>query len=337
MRILLPFLLLAAALAACNPPPPASQSVRYPTTGSVERLDPGLDAFIAPGAKIEVLADSFSWSEGPLWIESGSFLIFSDVPENRILKWTEDGGDVEYLMPSGYTGDPATPGEGANGLLLDPQGRLVLCQHGDRRVAYMDAPLGAPEERYVTLAGSYGGKRFNSPNDACYDRAGNLYFTDPPYGLPLGPDDTVNRELPFQGVYRLAPDGTVSLLVDSLTKPNGIALSPDERTLYVAVSDPERAWILAYALGPDGSITGSRLFYDATSFTGSDNKGLPDGLKVHPSGTLFATGPGGVHVISPEGKALGIIRTGQATANCGFGGGYLYMTAHMYLMRIRLR
>ncbi|MDH3584315.1 MAG: SMP-30/gluconolactonase/LRE family protein, partial [Phycisphaerae bacterium] len=225
---------------------------------------------------------------------------------------------------------------GANALLLDKAGRLVLCQHGDRRVARMDGPLSKPAPKFSTLADRYQDQRFNSPNDAVYHSGGALYFTDPPYGLEKRMKDPA-KEIPYQGVYRLAKDGQVTLLTKELSRPNGIAFSPDQKTLYVANSDPAWAIWMAYDVHTDGTIDNGRVFFDATSFVG-DRKGLPDGMKLDRAGNLFATGPGGVLVLSPDGRHLGTIQTGQATANCAFGddGRTLYMTAHSLLMRIRL-
>jgi gluconolactonase len=308
------------------------------TIGNVERLDPAIDALIPLEAVIEILAEGFEWSEGPVWIADGGFLLFSDVPQDTIFKWEEGEGCSPWLSPSGYTGDEPRAGEpGSNGLLLDDQGRLVLCQHGDRRVARLDAPFDRPRPTFTTLADRYDGKRFSSPNDAAFDSAGNLYFTDPPYGLPEGPGDP-SKEQSFNGVYRLALGGEVTLLTKELTRPNGIALSPDEKTLYVANSDSERAIWMAYNLHADGSATGGRVFFDATDMVEPDRPGLPDGLKVDAAGNLFATGPGGVLVLSPEGTHLGTIRTTKATANCAFDEdrSTLYMTADDTLLRIRL-
>lgn len=308
------------------------------TTGSIEKLDNGLDDVIKPGAKIEILAEGFTWSEGPLWLPEQEKLLFSDIPPNKVLQWTEATGLELYLTPSGYTGTEARGGEvGANGLTLDTEGRLVLCQHGDRRMARMEAPLDQPKPQFVTLADKYEGKRLNSPNDAVYKRNGDLYFTDPPYGLEKNSDDPA-KELPFQGVYRLAKDGKLHLLTKELSRPNGLAFSPDEKTLYVANSDPERAIWMAYDVQPDGNIGNGRVFYDATPLTGKE-KGLPDGLKVTKEGMLLATGPGGVLVFTKDGKHLGTIKTGEATANCALSTdeSTLYITAHMYLMRVKLK
>lgn len=330
-----------AFLLACGQKqtPPAEPPSAAKTIGKIERLSPELDAILAPDAKIEVLADGFTWSEGPVWVPKGEgFLLFSDVPENKVYKWKEGEGLSVYLEPSGFTGEKTSSGEpGSNGLLLDAAGNLVLCQHGDRRVAALMTPPDQSEKKMVTLADRWNGKRFNSPNDACYDSKGNLYFTDPPYGLAQQEEDP-EKEIPFQGVYRLGTDGMVELLVDSLTRPNGIALSPDEKTLYVANSDPAWAVWMAYDMAENGKLVNGRTFYDATPMVGKERKGLPDGLKVNPDGIIFATGPGGVWIFKPDGTALGRIDPGEATANCAFGndGKYLYLTADMYLCRVGL-
>lgn len=303
----------------------------------IDRLDAALDQLIPPNAEIEILAEGFDWSEGPVWIEEGDYVIFSDIPPNRLYKWKEGEGKSLYLEPSGYTGSAERGGEvGSNGLLLDAEGNLVLCQHGDRRVARMDAPLDAPAANYVTLADKWEGKRFNSPNDATYHSNGDLYFTDPPYGLEKNMDDPL-KEIDFQGIYRLSTDGTVTLLTDEITRPNGIGFSPDEKTLYVASSDPKKAIWMAYDVKDDGTIENGRIFFDATQWVG-ELKGLPDGMDIDATGNVWATGPGGVLIFNPEGKHLGTIFTGQATANCTFGDGgkSIYITADMYLMRVKL-
>ena len=311
-------------------------SPKFQSIGSVERLDSAINALIPADAKIEVLASGFEWAEGPLWLEEQQALIFTDVPTNTVWKWTEKDSLSLYLSPSGYLGDRTDKREpGANGLTLDAAGNLILCQHGERQVGKMLASLDAPRSEFEALATGYQGKRFNSPNDLVYNSTGQLFFTDPPYGM----DPWDEKQLDFQGVYRLDADGKVNLLVDTLSRPNGIALSPDQKTLYIAQSDPEKARYYAYDLDENGNVISGKVLFDATTLQSETRKGLPDGLKVHSSGLLFATGPGGVLVVSPEGKHLGTILTENGTANCGFDSGekYLYMTADSYLMRIALK
>ena len=316
----------------------ASQKA-YPATGSIIRNDERLDQVIKPGATIEVLAEGFDWSEGPLWLPGQNKVLFSDIPPNRIYEWSEEGGKKLYLTPSGYTGQVPRGGEpGSNALILNSRGQLVLCQHGDRRMARMEAPLDDPKPAFVTLADKYQGQRFNSPNDAVYKSNGDLYFTDPPYGLEKNIDDPA-KEIPFQGVFRLGKDERVYLLTQELSRPNGLAFSPDEKTLYVANSDPDRAIWMAYDVNDFGSLTRGRVFFDATPLVGKEKPGLPDGMKVNRQGYLFATGPGGVLVFSPNAEHLGTINTGQATSNCAFNEdeSVLYMTADDYLMRVKLK
>jgi len=325
-------LLLALDLSAAErAKKPASKKHEFPTFGVVERNDSALDRLIAPDARIEKLAEGFEWAEGPVWVKGEKALLFSDVPRNVVFKWKEGVGTREYLMPSGYTGKARRAGEpGSNGLTVDERGHLVLCQHGDRRVARLEK-----DGSFQTLAEFYQWRRFNSPNDLCYRHNGDLYFTDPPYGLE-GNNKDPRKELMHNGVYRLSREGKVTLLTDELTFPNGIAFSPDEKVLYIAVSDTNNPVVMAYNVDADGSISQGRVFFDAKPLS-DGKKGVPDGLKVDVLGNLFATGPGGVLVIDPTGKHLGTINTGQATANCAWGdnGSTLYMTADMILCRIK--
>ena len=315
-----------------------AKSPEKKTIGEVQRLDPALDALVPPDAKIELLAEGFDWSEGPVWVpQNGGFLLFSDIPPNVIHQWSETGGLRQWLKPSGYTGTTPRGGEqGSNGLTLDQRGRLALCQHGDRRVARLDSGWDKPKPDFVTLADRWNGKRFNSPNDLVYHSSGALYFTDPAYGMVGGFNDP-QREIDFVGVYRLGTDGKVALLTDKLTAPNGIAFSPDEKTLYVAQSDGKAPLLMAYDVQEDGGIANGRVFFDAMELS-KKQQGAPDGLKIDKAGNLFATGPGGVLVITPAGKHLGTISTGERIANCAFGddGKTLYMTSDGLLARIRL-
>ena len=309
-----------------------------PTVGSVERLDPRLDAIIPPDATIEVLAMGFLWSEGPVWVatDAGGLpkgcLLFSDLPRNRVNRWQPGGGIEVFLEPAGFTG-PASYGReaGSNGLAIDRQGRLLLCEHGDRRVSRLE-PGGGKR----TLADSYQGKRFNSPNDLVVHSSGAIYFTDPPYGLPKNWDDPL-RELDVCGVYRLAPDGTLSLECGTMTRPNGIGLSPDEKTLYVAQSDSAAPLWRAFAVRDDGSLDEGRVFFDGATLP-AGRPGLPDGLTVDAAGNVLATGPGGVLVFAADGTHLGTLLTGRPTANCtlGQGGTTLFITADSLLCRVRL-
>ncbi|HEV8147257.1 MAG TPA: SMP-30/gluconolactonase/LRE family protein [Bryobacteraceae bacterium] len=303
-----------------------------PTFGRIIREAPQLDTLISASATIEVLASGMSWSEGPVWVRDGGYLLFCDIPRNSVMKWSESDGLSLFLKPSGYTGlGDYSKEPGSNGLTLDSQGRLVSCEHGDRRVSVMTKGGGKR-----TLVDNYQGKRLNSPNDLVFKSNGDLYFTDPPYGLPK--QDDPSRELDFCGVYRLAKNGAVTLLTKEMSRPNGLAFSPDEKTLYVANSDPERAVWMAFPVNADGTLGTGKVFADATAMV-KDHPGLPDGMKVDRAGNLFATGPGGVHIFAPDGKRLGRIETGQRTSNCAWGndGSTLYMTADSYVCRIRTK
>jgi gluconolactonase len=299
------------------------------------RHDPRFDSILPVNAKAEKLAGGYKWTEGPLWNRKENYLLFSEIPSNAILKWSEGEGVSVFMRPSGYTGKEPFLGEepGTNGLTYDAQGRLVACEHGDRRVSRLEAD----GKTKTTLADRYEGKRLNSPNDLVYKSNGDLYFTDPIYGLPKRENDPA-RELDFCGVYRLAKDGKLTLLTKEITRPNGIAFSPDEKKLYVASSDPDKAIWMVYDVTADGNIANGKIFFDATSWAKEGKKGLPDGMKVDKDGILFATGPGGVIVFSPEGKHLGTLDTGVPTSNCAWGndGSTLYITADDDLLRIKL-
>lgn len=320
------FALLAAA--GCAAAPPAG--------GPVLRLDPRLDALLAPGARPERIVSGRTWLEGPLWDRRAGALLFSDIPENAVLRWREGEGVSTFLAPSGYTGAAPFAGRepGSNGLAFDREGRLLLAQHGDRRIARREA-----DGRIATLADRYEGRRLNSPNDLAVAPEGSLYFTDPPFGLPKAFDDPA-KELPFSGVYRLAPDGALSLLTRELRAPNGVALSPDGRTLYVSNADAARPVWMAYPLGEDGSLGAGRVFADGAEWVRANpDLGNPDGMKTDAAGNLFASGPGGVYVFSPEGTPLGAIRLGVKTSNCAWGGdgSDLYITASDAIYRVRTR
>jgi gluconolactonase len=299
--------------------------------GRVERLDPRLDQLIPKDAKVELLASGYKWSEGPVWDRANGRLLFSDVPNNVVHQWSAKGGASVFLKPSGYTGPDGGGGRepGANGLAFDAKGRLTLCQHGDRRISRLE------DGKFVTIVDRFEGKRFNSPNDLVFGRDGALYFTDPPYGLTKTFEDPA-REIGWNGVYRLAPDGRLTVLVKDLKAPNGIGLSPDGRTLYVGQSNPDQPVVMAYELRADGTMASGRVFFDTTALR-KTGPGLPDGLKVDAAGNVWTSGPGGVLVVTAKGEHLGTVVTGVPTANLGFGddGATLYITANDTLRRIR--
>jgi gluconolactonase len=304
------------------------------TIGQLVTVDPRFGDLISPDAKIEVLADTFAWSEGPVWVKDGGFVLFSDIPNNTIFKWKESEGLSIFLKPSGYTGRlPYSREPGSNGLIINKNGQLVACEHGDRRISAMPLQRGGKR----TLTDNYQGKRFNSPNDIVQRSNGDYYFTDPAYGLPNREKDST-RENSVMGVYRLSNDGKVSLLLDQIW-PNGLAFSPDEKILYVGHSDPDKPIVYAYPVNADGSLGSGRIFFDCTVLKAQGLVGAPDGMKVDQKGNLFTTGPKGILVIDPAGKLLGRIETNQPTANCAWGddGSTLYITANNYLCRIKTK
>ena len=327
-------ILFLAALTGCATP--HDPATGFTAIGRTTSFDPAFQAVVATNARIEKLADGFTWSEGPAWVAGGNYLLFNDVPQNTLYRWTQADGLAVFLKPSGLANpDPGVTREaGANGLYAEPAGTVLLADSGSRVVARLDPVT----KQKTTIAALYEGKRFNSPNDLVRRSDGVVFFTDPPYGLK-GMNDSPARELKFNGVYRIDTDGTVHLLDDGLSFPNGIALSPDERTLYVSNSDPTRPVWMAYSLDPQGDVSSRRVFADASDLMGEGVQGLPDGMAVARDGRLFATGPGGVLVFDPDGRRIGRIETGTAISNCAFGddGHTLYMTSHNLLARIRLK
>jgi gluconolactonase len=307
------------------------------TLGSIERTDAALNAIIDSDAVIEIIGEGFEWSEGPVWIDDENMLLFSDVPKNTVYKWTEAGGTEIYLTPSGFSGETTQSREpGSNGLVFH-EGALFLCQHGNRQIAKMNASVANPKPDFITVAGTYNGKRFNSPNDAAFRNNGVLYFTDPPYGLADQDSDT-EKELIVNGVYGVNVNGEVYLKVDSLTRPNGIAFMPGGNKFLVANSDSQKAMWYEFELNEKDEVISSRIFYNATAQAATE-KGLPDGLKIDSQGNVFATGPGGVWIFDSTGKLLGKIKLPEASANCTFSPDekILYITADMYLLRVTLR
>lgn len=309
------------------------------TRGNVQIFDESAKIFVNEDSRIELLADSLFLSEGPLWIERLNSLLFTQVASNKVFKWNENDGLSVYLDPSGYTGIvPAEPDGlvGSNGMVLNSNGDLILAQHGDRRVAKLiDWDNETPE--FETLAGRYNDKLFNSPNDLVYADNGDLYFTDPPYGFGLEKLLTSElKEQPVNGVYKLTNSGEVVLLVEDILLPNGIAISNDNKTLYVNSSDVEYPIITKFDITENG-LENREVFFDGSELIKS-SEGWFDGLKVHSSGNIFSTGPGGVLILTPEGKHLATIGTTSNALNCAFGNNeeYLYITAFDYLARVKL-
>ncbi len=308
----------------------AAVNVR-PAVPAIIRLDSRLEKIVPPDAVLEKVAEGFDWAEGPVWNRTGEYLLFSDVPTNSIIKWKAGEGASVFLKPSGYTGkEPFTGREpGSNGLTFDAQGRLVFCQHGDRRISRLEK-----DGSRTTLVDNYQGKRLNSPNDLVYKSNGDLYFTDPPFGLPKTFDDP-KKELAFQGVYRLSRDGKLTLLTTEVKAPNGIAFSPDEKKLYVA--DSARALWLVFDVKPDGTLSPGSVLFDGTEQS-KGRPGVADSLKVDIHGNIFAVAPGGLYIIAPDGTLIGRFDLGTATGNCAWGedGSTLFITSNHILFRIRL-
>ena len=305
------------------------------TIGSIHRDDEKINSLIPEGAVIEVLAEGFDWSEGPVWVPDGAYLLFNDIPLNTTYKWSEKDGLSIFLRPAGYALGDNPPGKelGCNGMFLHPQTKqIVMCDHGDRCLTV----LNQKNWTKAVLADKYEGKRLNSPNDLVISSPGHYYFTDPPYGL-TAPDYT-GKELDFSGVYHLTPGGVLSLVTKELDRPNGIGLSPDEKTLYVANSGRQKVW-LAFNLDEDGNAGVSSVFYDASEFDKYGQGGGCDGMAVDYQGNLWATGPGGVMIFTPDGEHIGSIDTGSAISNCCFGGengDELFITADMFLCRVKV-
>ena len=305
-------------------------------TAHFEFFDPMFNQLIDTSAQFEVIGEGYAWSEGPVWVEEQQILLFSDLPNNVIYKWKDGEGITEYLKPAGYTGQQQRGGQkGSNGLILGRNESLIIAQHGDRRIARMDAPLTSPKPNFVTITDSFNDKKLNSPNDLVQHSNGGIYFTDPPYGIEEGNGDQ-SQQLAFQGVYYLAPSGKLHLVTDKLSRPNGIALSPDERTLYVSNSDRSNPVWMAFDVHTDGLTSNGRIFMDAS---GIEGPGVPDGMTVDLMGNIYATGPGGIWVMSSEGKVLGHIKMTKAVSNCKIGnnGKILYVTGGNRVLRIPLK
>ena len=330
LKNVLSIIILSSMITACDTQDATPSNNINEVTGSIKRMDPRLDALIPPNTNIEKLADGFVFLEGPVWHQATGQLFFSDVRNNASYVWSENNGVIDFINPV-FNGDTNGRSVGSNGLTIDRNGCIIMLEHGYRRISR--ACQNEPIQREV-LADNYNGRRFNSPNDSTWHSDGSLYFTDPPYGL-AGLEDDPDRDLDFNGIYRLKSDGTVELLFAGQSRPNGIALSPDEKTLYVANSDAaNKVWFTYDVLG-DGSLINQRIFFDANDQTAP---GAPDGMKTDLYGNIFATGPDGVWIFNPEGTHLGTISTGEVTANVAWGndGSMLYLTSSTGLYRVEL-
>jgi gluconolactonase len=318
-----------ALLIACSTAPPPAAEKKAEPIGSIVRLDPALDALVPKDAQIEKLSGGFTFIEAPLWRPSG-VLWFSDVVGNVVRQWSPDGKVTEILKPGGYDGNslPAGGYIGPNGMVNYKDGSVLVCQHGNRRIALIGADM-----KVSTFIDKFEGKKINSPNDLIFKSDGSLYFTDPPYGLPKQDDDPA-KELKFNGVYRWA-NGKLQVVIKDMTRPNGLAFSPDEKTLYVANSDEKKRVWMRYDVAPNGAVSNGKVFADVTA---EKEAGVPDGMKVDSLGNVYASGAGGVWVFSPDGKHLGTIKPPEEPANVGWGddGKTLYITAVTGLYRIKL-
>lgn len=342
MKRFIPALLLYVLINACgeNTHQPSAQNSDT-AIGKIEIYDAAALQSIDSNATIEIIAQGYTWSEGPVWVPAQQMLLFSDVIENKIYQWKEGDTAKLYLTPSGYTGSVKRIGgeDGSNGLTLDKNGNLLLCQSGNRQVVKLNADLNSPQPAFTVLASGYNGKKFNSPNDLVTDSHNNIYFTDPVYGLPQRDNDST-RELNFEGIYRITADGKLSLLIDSIKKPNGIALSNDEKTLYVASSDDEHPGWYAYDLDENGNIKNGRILLAATEMKAKATvKQGADGFKIDKNGNIFSSGPDGINIISPEGKLIALVKVfNRPVSNCVFNEtkDVLFVTADDVVMKIKL-
>ena len=321
-------MILASLMSGCTS---AEGPDRAPAaaSGPIVRLDPGLDAIVPATATVEKVAGGFRFTEGPLWRPSEKRLWFSDVVGNVLRAVTPDG-QVEVLIDHAAGHSTASAGSyiGPNGLLAEEGGTVLMAQHANRQIVRIGA-----DRQTTVVVDRFEGKRLNSPNDLAYGPDGALYFTDPPFGL-VGQDQDPAKELHFNGVYRFA-GGQVTALVRDLGRPNGIAFSPDFRTMYVSNTQAARKVLMAYDVSPEGTVANGRVFANGTADTAP---GMPDGLKVDTRGNVYATMPGGIWVIAPEGHHLGTIRAPEVAANCAWGddGRTLYITAETSVYRVRL-
>jgi gluconolactonase len=336
------FLLFYAILScSCNSPAPEpSPIVKDSAIGKIEIYDQRAVGLIDSTAPIEVIGRNYIWSEGPVWVESRKMLLFSDVRQNKVFQWNGKDTPVVFLTPSGYTDTAYRNGEnGSNGLTLDKDGKLLLCQSGNRHVVRLNASLDSPKPAFTVLAANYKGKKFNSPNDLVADSRNNIYFTDPIYGLPQREHDPT-RELNFEGVYKIGTDGKITLLIDSISRPNGIALSPDEKILYIGSTDDKLPRWFAYHLDKNGNVESGGVLLDAREMRAKAAvKGGADGFRIDQHGNIFASGPDGINIISPTGKLLGLIKIyNRPVSNCAFNQAkdVLFITADDMVLRVKL-
>ena len=344
-KIFLKTVLLSVIMASCNntakehsqstaQSDSSSISKEYPKLGKVEVLDPTMLNIVDSAAQVEKLADGMTWAEGPVWVKDGGFLLYSDTRQNIIYQWSETAGLQEFIKPAGFEGPGVySEEEGTNGLLVNQQGYLVACDHGNRRIAKIDLKTKKKE----TLVANWEGKKFNSPNDIVQHPNGDYYFTDPPYGLPERESDTKTKEIKENGVYKANEKGEAVQVVSNLARPNGIAISADAKQLYVALSDGNNPYIMGYDIKADGLLSEGRVFFDFKKNFPEESLAA-DGIKVDANGNMYAAAGDGVVVINPEGKPIGRIRSTVHTANCAFGAdGYLYLTSTDQLLRIKLK
>jgi len=336
--------LFIACITGCNNnhtvPVTTLTITKDPAFGKVEIYDSSALMSIDSNATPELIGKNYTWSEGPVWIASKQMLLFSDVIENKIYQWKNGDTPTVYLTPSGYTDTTKRDGEnGSNGLALDYAGNLLICQSGNRVVVRMNAPLDKPAPNFTVLSSGYKGKKFNSPNDLVASKKDNIYFTDPVYGLPKQDNDPT-RELPFEVIYKIDKAGKTTLLIDTIPKPNGVALSPDEKILYVGSSDAKKPGWYAYNLDEAGDISGGARLLDATGLKANAKiKQGADGLKVDKNGNIFSAGPDGINIISPTGKLIGLIKVFDwKTSNCAFNEtkDVLFFTADDLVFKLKL-
>ena len=329
-------LLVTSCFIASN----AKDHAAYPAIGELKTYSAEFAQVIKPGTPIEKITDNkFQWAEGPVWVPASGhsgYLLADDVPANIMHRWSEKEGLTVFLQPSGLANpDPNIFREpGANGLFYESTNSILAADSGNRQITRINLTT----KKKTAVVSMYQGKKFNSPNDVIKSRRGIIYFTDPPYGLKDFDKSPAAKELKFSGVYQVTTDGSVSLIDDSLAYPNGIALSPDEHTLYVSNSDPANPVWMAYTLDDNGVVKSKREFANAKDLAAAGLPGLPDGMKVAKDGHLFAAAPGGILVMNDKGERLGMISTGTNVANCAFGddGSTLYMTSNNFLARIKL-